>query len=28
KYINCVYNINYKLKPHSHYKKLYDEKTV
>ncbi|EHD2974609.1 hypothetical protein AADP30_16490 [Escherichia coli] len=19
KYINCVYNINYKLKPHSHY---------
>ncbi|EHS7484379.1 hypothetical protein [Escherichia coli] len=19
-YINCVYNINYKLKPHSHYK--------
>ncbi|EET1127309.1 TPA: hypothetical protein JX704_003327, partial [Escherichia coli] len=20
KYINCVYNINYKLKPHSHYK--------
>ncbi|HAW2128935.1 hypothetical protein HVY88_02450 [Escherichia coli] len=20
KHINCVYNINYKLKPHSHYK--------
>ncbi|MDD8232993.1 hypothetical protein LAW22_07520 [Escherichia coli] len=20
KYINCLYNINYKLKPHSHYK--------
>ncbi|EKR0014931.1 hypothetical protein P7P15_001133 [Escherichia coli] len=20
KYINCVYNINYKLKPHFHYK--------
>ncbi|EOA8107980.1 hypothetical protein ACIPKS_003899 [Escherichia coli] len=20
KYINCAYNINYKLKPHSHYK--------
>ncbi|MCV9051532.1 hypothetical protein ODZ13_01230 [Escherichia coli] len=20
KYINCVYNINYKLKPHSRYK--------
>ncbi|MEL9849055.1 hypothetical protein [Escherichia coli] len=20
KYINCVYNINYKLKPHSQYK--------
>ncbi|HHU1387327.1 TPA: hypothetical protein ACUAFU_003651 [Escherichia coli] len=20
KYINCVYNINYKLKPHSHYR--------
>ncbi|MGC0652661.1 hypothetical protein ACPL3T_10725 [Escherichia coli] len=20
KYINCVHNINYKLKPHSHYK--------
>ncbi|EFQ3062087.1 hypothetical protein ACN2VS_002563 [Escherichia coli] len=20
KYIHCVYNINYKLKPHSHYK--------
>ncbi|MBZ6032812.1 hypothetical protein WHU40_18380 [Escherichia coli] len=20
KYINCVYNINYKLNPHSHYK--------
>ncbi|HEC4142741.1 TPA: hypothetical protein R2V80_002377 [Escherichia coli] len=20
KYINCVYNINYKLTPHSHYK--------
>ncbi|HGF2696611.1 TPA: hypothetical protein ACGAFQ_005020 [Escherichia coli] len=20
KYINCVYNINYKLKPHSNYK--------
>ncbi|EEW6198985.1 hypothetical protein ACOQG1_004110 [Escherichia coli] len=20
RYINCVYNINYKLKPHSHYK--------
>ncbi|EFI4513865.1 hypothetical protein ACMS7U_004260 [Escherichia coli O101,9,9a:H9] len=20
KYINCVYNINHKLKPHSHYK--------
>ncbi|EFI7927808.1 hypothetical protein [Escherichia coli] len=20
KYINCIYNINYKLKPHSHYK--------
>ncbi|MDF7104233.1 hypothetical protein NLR41_10310 [Escherichia coli] len=20
KYINCVYNINYKIKPHSHYK--------
>ncbi|HGU8902373.1 hypothetical protein AADM96_10365 [Escherichia coli] len=20
KYINCVYNINYNLKPHSHYK--------
>ncbi|HBL7272096.1 TPA: hypothetical protein LS218_001236 [Escherichia coli] len=20
KYINCVYNINYKLKPHSHHK--------
>ncbi|MEC3722865.1 hypothetical protein QRX35_19325 [Escherichia coli] len=20
KYINCVYNINYKLKTHSHYK--------
>ncbi|MBB9152508.1 hypothetical protein FSH98_015715 [Escherichia coli] len=20
KYTNCVYNINYKLKPHSHYK--------
>ncbi|WP_430510899.1 hypothetical protein [Escherichia coli] len=20
KYINCVYNIDYKLKPHSHYK--------
>ncbi|HDP6899478.1 TPA: hypothetical protein P6376_001854 [Escherichia coli] len=20
KYINCVYNVNYKLKPHSHYK--------
>ncbi|ENZ8673885.1 hypothetical protein [Escherichia coli] len=20
KYINCVYNINYKLKPYSHYK--------
>ncbi|HAW1865860.1 hypothetical protein [Escherichia coli] len=20
KYISCVYNINYKLKPHSHYK--------
>ncbi|EFB1092596.1 hypothetical protein V7907_003207 [Escherichia coli] len=20
KYINCVYNINYKLKPHPHYK--------
>ncbi|MGT5907432.1 hypothetical protein ACRWSU_20835 [Escherichia coli] len=20
KYINCVYNMNYKLKPHSHYK--------
>ncbi|EHB7574589.1 hypothetical protein ACND5K_000002 [Escherichia coli] len=20
KYINCVYNIKYKLKPHSHYK--------
>ncbi|WP_395240265.1 hypothetical protein [Escherichia coli] len=20
KYINCVYNINFKLKPHSHYK--------
>ncbi|MES4342115.1 hypothetical protein AADO95_10135 [Escherichia coli] len=20
KYINCVYNINYKSKPHSHYK--------
>ncbi|EKE9451553.1 hypothetical protein OX683_004099 [Escherichia coli] len=20
KYINCVYNINYKLKSHSHYK--------
>ncbi|WP_106426121.1 hypothetical protein [Escherichia coli] len=20
KYMNCVYNINYKLKPHSHYK--------
>ncbi|MXH19088.1 hypothetical protein [Escherichia coli] len=20
KYINCVYNINYKLKPHSYYK--------
>ncbi|MES4580154.1 hypothetical protein AADP47_13610 [Escherichia coli] len=20
KYINCVYNINYELKPHSHYK--------
>ncbi|EJF8497972.1 hypothetical protein [Escherichia coli] len=20
KYINCVYNINYKLKQHSHYK--------
>ncbi|WP_447512737.1 hypothetical protein [Escherichia coli] len=20
KYINCVYSINYKLKPHSHYK--------
>ncbi|MDI0508652.1 hypothetical protein NEO12_12985 [Escherichia coli] len=20
KYINCVYNTNYKLKPHSHYK--------
>ncbi|EFK8488467.1 hypothetical protein G8G24_000873 [Escherichia coli] len=20
KYINCVYKINYKLKPHSHYK--------
>ncbi|EFN2128951.1 hypothetical protein HG367_002695 [Escherichia coli] len=20
KYIKCVYNINYKLKPHSHYK--------
>ncbi|MES3869143.1 hypothetical protein AADQ00_21665 [Escherichia coli] len=20
KYINCVYNINYTLKPHSHYK--------
>ncbi|MEH3697497.1 hypothetical protein POW48_14020 [Escherichia coli] len=20
KYINCVYNISYKLKPHSHYK--------
>ncbi|EFA7891448.1 hypothetical protein [Escherichia coli] len=20
KYINCVYDINYKLKPHSHYK--------
>ncbi|EPH7598209.1 hypothetical protein J6O57_13185 [Escherichia coli] len=19
-YLNCVYNINYKLKPHSHYK--------
>ncbi|MEL8886484.1 hypothetical protein J4U12_02845 [Escherichia coli] len=20
KYINCVYNIHYRLKPHSHYK--------
>ncbi|NZC05819.1 hypothetical protein H0O97_19010 [Escherichia coli] len=20
KYINCVYNINYKIKPHSHYR--------